>query len=270
MGIDLPSDDDSSERDSVFDTRIELYEAYWLYVDGVRFIGPVLEQSTATEEDTDQSPLARHYNHFEKKKQGHKQKCRELPGNLIKYKDRFEEPRGDVREVSRDTMDDLGIDWEEGDDPIWLPSEYELPSAWENDLEGMGMAELRDLVRTLRTEKAELQNERDELEERLAKIGTSISNYLNAENVAEARQPSSPRTCETCGKTFDSKAAKHGHSSHCEGPSAGSQPDSNPEELRQIAEDLPELSERQSEENHENQSPEQELENLNHLLQGSL
>jgi hypothetical protein len=270
MDIDLPSDDNSSKDDSVFGGRIDLYESYWLYVDGVRCIGPVLRNSAASKEDTDRSPLARHYIHFYEKKEEHKEKCRDLPGNLPKYKEHFEEPRGDVRKVPRENLEDLGIDWEEEDDPIWLPPEYELPSVWESDLESMDEAELRDLVRTLRSEKTELQNERDELEERLAEIGTSISNYLTARDTPGSQQNSSPRTCEKCGETFDSKAAKHGHSSHCEGVSDSSQSESSTRELKQIAEDLPELSERQSEANHENRSPEEELENLNHLLQGSL
>jgi hypothetical protein len=134
MDIELPSDDNRSNNQGFFDGRIDLYEAYWLYVDGVRYVGPVLEQSGATKKDTDRSPLARHYNHFYEKKEAYREKCSDLPKTLPKYKDQFGEPQGSVNQISRDRLDDLGISWEEGDDPIWLPPEYELPSVWENNL----------------------------------------------------------------------------------------------------------------------------------------
>lgn len=256
---------------------MDLYEAYWLYVDGVRCVGPVLKQSEATKDDTDCSALARHYNHFYEKKEEHKQKCSKLPGTLPKYKDQFEEPRGDVRKVPKDNLADLGISLEEGDDPIWLPPEYELPPVWENDLETMDGAELRDLVRTLRAENKDIQDKHDELQEQLSKVARSLSNYLDLKQDNEAQQTSSPRTCEKCGKTFESKAAKHGHSGHCEGSDglgstvqAHSQTKPATEELEQLAEGLPELNKQQSAKSHENVSAGEELENLNHLLQGSL
>lgn len=274
MDINLPSDGDQTDNNSVFNGRIDLYEAYWLYVDGVRCVGPLLEQSAATKDDTDRSPLARHYKHFYEKKQEHKRQCKSLPGNLPKYKRHFEKPRGDVQKVPRDNLDELGIEWDEGDDPIWLPPEYDLPSVWENDLEGMCRAELTDLVRSLRSENDKLREERNQLKQRLAEINTSISNYLSSIESEDSQQSSSSRTCEKCGRTFDSKAAKHGHSSHCD-DSAQADNQSRPAEsetkkLAQLAEELPELSEEQSSGNPEDTSPGEELENLNHLLQGSL
>jgi len=108
----------------------------------------------------------------------------------------------------------------------------------------------------------------------LAEINTSISNYLSPIESEDSEQSTSPRTCEKCGRTFDSKAAKHGHSSHCD-DSAQADNQSRPAEsetkkLAQLAEELPELSEEQSSGNPEDTSPGEELENLNHLLQGSL
>jgi hypothetical protein len=274
MDIDLPSDENESDDDSIFDGRIDLYEAYWLYVDGVRCVGPLLEQSAATKNDTERSPLARHYNHFYEKKQEHKRQCKSLPGNLPKYKRHFDEPRGNVQKVPRDNLDELGIAWDEGDDPIWLPPEYELPPVWEDDLEGMDKAELNNLVRSLRSENEKLREERDQLKQKLAKISESISNYLSLNEPNEPQQATSPQTCEKCGRTFDSKAAKHGHSSHCDGsvPTDNQNPPTKSEakELAQLAEELPELSEEQSSEDYEHLSAEEELENLNHLLQGSL
>jgi predicted Zn-ribbon and HTH transcriptional regulator len=277
MDIDLPSDDNSSNDDSVFGGRIDLYEAYWLYVDGVRCVGPVLRQSPATREDTDRSPLARHYNHFYEKKESHKEKCSDLPGSLPKYKAHFGEPRGDVQKVPKENLEDLGIELNEGDDPIWLPPEYELPSVWEDDLKSMDEEELRERIRELQTEKAEIQTERDELREKLAEVGRSLSNYLELEQDDESSTTTSPRTCEKCGRTFDSKSAKHGHLSHCkeskkEAPANQSRSQAEPEteELEQLAEELPELGEQQTTEGQRNVSAEEELENLNHLLSGSL
>lgn len=278
MDIDLPSSEKSTNDDSVFGGRIDLYEAYWLYVDGVRCVGPVLQQSEATKEDTDRSPLARHYNHFYQKKQKHKEKCKGLPGNLPKYKEHFQQPRGDVQQVPEDNLADLGIELNEGDDPIWLPPEYELPPVWENDLADMDESSLRNLVRQLRAEKNDLQDERDELQAKLAQISSSLSNYLDLKEDDETRQTSqdtsSPQTCEQCGRTFDSKAAKHGHSSHCDGesPTNGDVPQSESytNELEQLAEELPELSDQQLTRGHVEVSADEELGNLNHLLNDSL
>jgi hypothetical protein len=272
MDIDLPSDDDSPNDDSTFDGRIDLYEAYWLYVDGVRCVKPVLKQSEATKDDTDRSPLARHYNHFYEKKEDHKEKCRGLPGSLPKYKKEFEEPRGDVRKVPDENLRDLGIDLNEGDDPIWLPPEYELPSVWENDLEKMDKAELQKRVRTLRSKNEKLRDERDELQERLAKVGSSLSAYLDLKQSEENSEPASARTCENCGQTFDSKQAKQGHLIHCDSsdPMRHDDSESDTQDLEQLADELPELSKQQSADTRENTSSEEELENLNHLLRGSL
>lgn len=274
MNIDLPSDDNSSNDDSIFGGRIDLYEAYWLYVDCVRCVGPVLRQSEATKEDTDRSPLARHYNHFYEKKQNHKEKCSDLPGNLPKYKDHFGEPQGDVRKVPEDNLTELGIDLEEGDDPIWLPPEYELPSVWENNLENMDKEELKDLVRKLRSEKNDLEETRDELREQLAEIGESISNYLDLKHSEDTQSVSTgaahPRTCKKCGETFESRAAKHGHLSHCDGADTETPNEESTEELADLAEELPELSESQAPTSHDNRSEEEELDNLNHLINGSL
>ncbi|TKX46353.1 hypothetical protein EXE41_10100 [Halorubrum sp. SD690R] len=268
MDIDLPSDNNRPENDSVFGGRIDLYEAYWLYVDGVRYVGPVLKQSEATKDDEDRSPLARHYNHFYEKKEEHKKKCRDLPKGLRKYKQHFEEPRGNVVKVPRDRLNDLGINWEEGDDPIWLPPEYELPAVWENGLENMGQSELRELVRKLRSENDELRDQRDELKEKLAEVRRSLSVYLDKEqrNEKEDAITDSVVTCEDCGATFENKAGLHGHKSHCD--ATESTVDAG--DLEQLAEELPELSDHQSSEGHGNATPEEELENLNHLLKGSL
>ncbi|SMO51267.1 hypothetical protein [Halorubrum cibi] len=268
MDIDLPSGSNSSTEDSIFGGRIDLYEAYWLYVDGVRFVGPVLEQSSATADDTDRSPLARHYNHFYEKKEKHKEKCADLPGTLPKYKDYFEEPRGNVRKVPRKTLEELGIKWKETDDPIWLPPEYELPEVWEEDLTTLDTAELRDLVRELRAENEKLRGERDELKNKLAKVGNSLSNFLDSRGKSKSQKTGDEdkptHICGKCGASFDSKAAKNGHSAHCD------RSNSTPKELEDLANELPELNDQQAEEGHGNASAEEELENLNHLLKGSL
>ena len=268
MDIDLPSDDNSSDDGSGFGGRIDLYEAYWLYVDGVRYVGPVLKQSEATADDEDRSPLARHYNHFYEKKEEHKEKCRELPKTLPAYKEHFEEPRGEVVEIPRKKLDGLGIEWEEGDDPIWLPPEYELPSVWENDLENMDRTELRELIRTLRSENDELRDERDELKEKLREVRQSLSAYLNVEREDEPDRSGtdSSLTCDDCGASFESEAGLHGHKSHCDGKDSAIDTD----DLEHLAKELPELSDHQSPKSHDKPAPEEELRNLNHLLKGSL
>lgn len=268
MDIDLPSDNNTSENDSVFGGRIDLYEAYWLYVDGVRCVGPVLKQSEATKNDEDRSPLARHYNHFYDKKEEHKEKCRDLPRGLRKYKEHFEEPQGDVVKIPRDRLNDLGINLEKGDDPIWLPRKYELPAVWEDGLEDMSQAELRELVRKLRSENGELRDQRDDLKEKLGEVRQSLSAYLDKEqrNEKEEVMNDSVVACEDCGATFESKAGLHGHKPHCDG--TDSTVDTG--DLEQLAEELPELSDHQSSEGHGNAAPEQGLENLNHLLNGNL
>ena len=268
MDIELPSDGNSSGDDSVYGGRVDLYEAYWLYVDGVRYIGPVLKQSAATAEDTETSPLARHYTHFYEKKEKHKERCAELPGSLPGYKDHFEEPRGDVQKVPRERLDELGIDWKESDDPIWLPPEYELPEVWDDDLSTLDKAELQDLVHELRSENEELRDERDELEGKLADVASALSRFLDSSSDGEGQAQNGSRDsahiCDNCGKSFDSKAAKHGHSSHCDGA------ESTLEDLEELANELPELNDEQSAEGHSDVSREEELENLNHLLKGSL
>lgn len=268
MDIDLPSDDDPSGDDSVYGGRVDLYEAYWLYVDGVRYVGPVLEQSPATAEDTETSPLARHYNHFYEKKENHKERCADLPGSLPEYKDRFREPRGDVRKVPRGKLDELGIEWKETDDPIWLPTEYELPEVWEDDLGTLDRAALQERIRKLRAENEKLRDERDELESRLAEVASSVSSLLDSEQGSEAQDTggnSGPaHVCENCGKSFSSEAAKHGHSSHCDGSSSAV------EDLEDLAKKLPELNDEQATEGDSTVPREKELENLNHLLNGSL
>lgn len=268
MGIELPSDDDSSADDSVYGGRVDLYEAYWLYVDGVRYVGPVLEQSPATTEDTERSPLARHYNHFYEKKEKHKQRCADLPGSLPGYKSHFGEPRGDVRKVPRGKLDELGIEWKEADDPIWLPPEYELPEVWEDDLKTLDRAALQNRVQELRGENEKLRDERDKLESRLAEVANSLSRILDSEQESEAQDTGgngeSAHVCENCGKSFNSEAAKHGHSSHCDGSSPAL------EDLEDLAKELPELNDEQAAGGHSNVPREEELENLNHLLKGSL
>jgi len=267
MDIDLPSDDNSSSDDSVFGGRIDLYEAYWLYVDGVRYVGPVLKQSSATKKDGESSPLARHYNHFYQKKEEHKEKCRDLPKGLRTYKRHFGEPRGDVVKVPRSKLDELGIEWEEEDDPIWLPPEYELPPVWEEDLENMDQAELRELVRKLRSENEELRGKRDDLKRKLAEVGESLSAYLDAKQSSNKKDSKSDSlTCQNCGTSFETKAGLHGHKPHCD--STDSAVDNK--ELEQLAEDLPELSDSQSTQSHNSTTAEEELENLNHLLKGSI
>lgn len=274
--IELPSDDDSSNDDSPFGGRIDLYEAYWLYVDGVRCVGPVLKQSAAKKKDTDRSPLARHYNHFYEKKEEHKQKCSDLPGNLPKYKEHFEEPRGDVRKIPDENLEELGIGLEEGDDPIWLPPEYELPSVWDQDVESMDRAELQDRISQLRSENRELREERDELEKKLASVGKSLSDYLETQqgNGDEQTKPEadSPLSCELCGESFETKSAKYGHKPHCDGSKSSDDRDlaSSANELEMLADELPELNEKKSSKHHENISAEEELKNLNHLLNNSL
>lgn len=268
MDIDLPSDGDTSGDDSVYGGRVDLYEAYWLYVDGVRYVGPVLDQSSATKEDTERSPLARHYNHFYEKKEKHKEKCSDLPGSLPGYKDHFGEPRGEVQKVPRGKLDELGIEWKENDDPIWLPPEYELPEVWEDDLGTLDRAALQDRIHELHAENEKLRNERDELESRLAEVASSLSSFLDSEQGSEAQDTGGngepAHICENCGKSFSSEAAKHGHSSHCDGAK------STLEDLEELANELPELSDEQSAEGHSDVSREEELENLNHLLNGSL
>ncbi|MXR52053.1 hypothetical protein GRX03_10635 [Halovenus sp. WSH3] len=269
MDIELPSDNDQ-EDDSVFGGRIDAYEAYWLYVDGVRYVGPALEQSEATKQDEDRSPLACHYNHFYEKKEEYKDRCKDLPGSLPKYKDHFEEPRGDVRKIPEHRLSDLGLG-QEGDDPIWLPPEYELPDVWENDLDEMDEPELRDLVEKLREEKKELKQERDDLREKLKQVRQSLTSFLDDESMNKSDGDSAAYTCNNCGRAFESRAARNGHKPHCDGVSSGnraSDDNASRQDLAQLAEDLPEILEEQSDTDHE--SAEEELKNLNHLLQGSL
>jgi len=267
MDIELPSDE-KHEDDSVFGGRIDAYEAYWLYVDGVRYVGPALEQSEATKDDGDRSPLARHYNHFYEKKEEYKDRCRDLPGTLPKYKDHFGEPRGDVRKIPEHRLADLGLG-EEGDDPIWLPPEYELPDVWENDLDKMDKSELQDLVEKLRKEKKQLKQERDDLREQLEQVRQSLTSFLDDRGADKA--DSGDYTCSNCGKSFESRAARNGHKPHCDGTQSGrgrADEDASQRDLEQLAEDLPEILEEQSNKTHE--GVEEELKNLNHLLQGSL
>jgi hypothetical protein len=266
--IELPSDGSSSGESSL-DERYDLYEAYWLYVDGYRYTKSALGQSGATEEDTDRSPLARHLEHFYDKKEVYKDKCRDLPGSLPQYKEHFEEPQGDVSKIPLSDFDKAGIDWEEGDDPIWLPPEYELPPVWEDSLQSLDESEMRDIIRKLR-------EERDELREQLETVNRSLTKYLNSQTSGDTTAPEtnhaavSARTCENCGEVFDSKAAKNGHKGHCnenELQESGSQPAS---ELEQLAEQLPEISEQQTTARYETTTGEDTLENLNHLLNDCL
>lgn len=268
MDIELPSDDSSSADDSVYGGRVDLYEAYWLYVDGVRYVGPILEQSAATADDTESSPLARHYNHFYEKKEDHKEKCADLPGSLPGYKKQFGEPRGDVEKVPREKLDELRIEYKETDDPIWLPPEYELPEVWDDDLTALDKTELQDLVQELRSKNEELREERDELESRLTEVANALSSFLDSSGDVETQSTDQGNgleyICENCGRSFESKAAKHGHSSHCDGSSPAL------EDLEALADELPELNDEQVNRAQDSASREEELENLNHLLKGSL
>ncbi|WP_058997890.1 hypothetical protein [Haloarcula sp. CBA1127] len=269
MDIELPDDGDSDD-DSIFGGRIDSYEAYWLYVDGVRYVGPALEQSEATKDDEDQSPLARHYNHFYEKKEEYKKKCRDLPGTLPKYKDHFNEPRGDVRKIPEHRLADLDLG-EEGDDPIWLPPEYELPAVWENDLDEMDKSELVSLVEKLREEKKEIKLERDNLRDQLKQVRQSLTTFLDDEERDPSESDTANFTCSSCGQTFESRAARNGHKPHCdEAQTSGNDAVGNAsrQDLAQIAEDLPDLLNEQSNVTHE--GAKEELDNLNHLLQGSL
>lgn len=278
LDIELPDDDDEAKEDSIFSGRIDFYEAYWLHVDGVRYVGAALDQSGATEEDRDRSPLARHYIHFYDKKEEYKQKCLDLPGTLPKYKDEFKEPRGEVREVSDKEMDDLEIPWSEGDDPIWLPPEYELPDVWEGNLENKTVEELHELINQLRSEKEELQTERDKLKNQLGHVREVLNGYLNSESPEKEEQKTeADSTCEKCGETFDTPAAKNGHKGHCDGSiterSQGRDEQSEKEtadELATLAKELPEMTEGKTSNSQKEVGSEKELENLNHLLQGSL
>ncbi|MFC5133876.1 MULTISPECIES: hypothetical protein [Haloferacaceae] len=267
MDIELPSDENRDD-DSVFGGRIDAYEAYWLYVDGVRYIGPALEQSEATKNDTDRSPLSRHYHHFYEKKEEYKETCRDLPGNLPEYKDHFEEPRGDVRKIPEHQLTELGLG-EEGDDPIWLPPEYELPSVWDHDLDEMNRSELQTLVEKLRAEKKEVKRERDDLREQLRKVRQSLTSFLDDDQIAGGDNDTTAFTCSNCGQSFESRAARNGHKPHCDRTlSAGRSQSQSHQDLAELAEDLPEVLEEQS--NTTQEAAEVELKNLNHLLQGSL
>lgn len=268
LDIELPSDDDLDD-DSVFGGRIDAYEAYWLYVDGTRYVGPALEQSEATKEDTGQSPLARHYKHFYEKKEEYKQRCSNLPGNLPEYKEHFNEPRGDVRKIPEQKLSDLGLG-EEDDDPIWLPPEYELPDVWENDLNKLSKSELKEFVRRLQDENEELIQERDEFREHLEQVRQSLSSYFDTTDDADIHSTSN--VCSSCGKSFASQDAINRHKPHCEGRSNSSQQEGDiaQKELTRLAEVLPEFLESQSKESIKSGSPGEDLENLNYLLQGSL
>lgn len=184
MKFEFPSDDDP-----IFDERIDLYEAYWVYVDGVRYVKPVLKQSQATKADKNRSPLARHYNHLYRKKEEYKAKCRDLPGSLPKYKDHFEEPKGDVRKIPKRELEKLGIEYSPSDDPIWLPVEYELPAVWDDDLENTTVEELKEVVSRLRKENTELQEERDELREQLDEIRRLLRVALIVPNQEKMPKP---------------------------------------------------------------------------------
>lgn len=241
MDIELPSGEGTPDDESIFGGRIDLYEAYWLYVDGVRYIGPILERSDATEDDLGLSPLAQHYHHFYTKKEEHKEKCRDLPGNLPEYKEHFKEPRGEVRKIPQDELEELGIEWDRDDDPIWLPPEYELPPVWENDVQNMGDEGLRKLVAELQEDKRELQEERDELRRRLSEIRESLTHYLDSNSSTSSEETNRAEIA------------------------------SSKKNLQQLAEDLPKLQIRkQPDIVHEDKSVQKELENLNHLLKGSL
>ena len=268
MDIELPSDE-NREEDPNFGGRIDAYEAYWLYVDGVRYVRPALEQSDATKEDEHKSPLARHYNHFYEKKEEYKDKCRDIPGTLPKYKNHFGEPRGDVRKIPEHRLADFGLG-EKGDDPIWLPPEYELPKVWESDLSEIGESELRNLVEKLREEKKELKQDRDNLSEQLKKVRQSLTSFLKDSETDEKTGDDLGHTCSHCGQSFGSRAALNGHKPHCNGATGGhsSGDGASREDLAQLADDLPEILEEQSNVPHE--AAREELENLNHLLQGSL
>jgi len=132
----------------------------------------------------------------------------------------------------------------------------------------MDRAELQELASTLRSENEELRDERDDLKQKLAKIRQSLSAYLDADRGGKQEEStaSSSFACEGCGDTFESKAGLHGHKSHCDGTKSSV----DDEDLQQLAEELPELSDHQSSQSHDNATPDEELENLNHLLQGSM
>lgn len=267
MDIELPPGG-SQEENAPLSSRIDAYEAYWLYVDGVRYVGPALKQSEATKNDGDQSPLARHYNHFYEKKEEYKEQCRDLPKNLPKYKDHFEEPRGDVRKIPEHRLAELGLG-EKGDDPIWLPPEYELPDVWDNSLDEMNSSELRDLVEKLRDENHQLKQERDELREKLEQVQQSLEGFLNDVELNSNSDDSTTYTCENCGRQFESRAARNGHKPHCDGPNSNKPADEQSHQnIKQLAEDLPRMLEEQSNMTHE--GAQSEMKNLNHLLQGSL
>lgn len=274
MVIELPSDDETEQDKSVFDGRSDYYEAYWLYVDGVRYVGAVLDQSEATKEDVDHSPLARHFKHFYDKKEEYKEKCLDLPGNLPKYKDHFEEPNGDVRKIPLSKFEELGINWDEGDDPIWLPPEYEVPSVWEDDLEGMSESELLERIQSLRKENRKLREHRDELQEQME----AVRKWLTKHRSQEQRDSEGDGfSCPKCGEHFDSNAARNGHKAHCTESSPdgavgaeSADTDTSSFDLDELAEELPAVSEGQSVNSDKVVSEEEELENLNHLLSGSI
>lgn len=232
--------DETNSEDSIFDERLDLYEAYWVYVDGVRYVGSVLRHSEATKEDTDISPLARHFQHLYDKKEELKKQCRSLDGTLPEYKEHFKKPTGNVRKIPRSEIEDLNIKWTEGDDPIWLPREYELPSVWDGT-DDLDPESLQQEVRQLRKQNKQLRKEKDSLRHHLSEIQQSISTLLNAETEIDPDRKRS-NVSESTEKT-----------------------------LRELAESVPETQlEKEATPTIDGDGLEEDLDNLNHLLKGTL
>nr|BDD45078.1 hypothetical protein 10 [bacterium] len=118
--------------------RVEEYEDYWKAISMVRLLKKSCKAlGVAKVKDAGKSPWADHYGHFAAiaygtdDEKGLKDVTAEMKGNLPKYKDEFEAPEGEFEVITKENADEFGLPedaFEDDEDPIFVPEDYEAPA----------------------------------------------------------------------------------------------------------------------------------------------
>lgn len=128
--IDVASPRAPDTVQNTLSDRTTKYEQYWRAVDAYRFLGPTLLASDATKNDTDRSPLATAYVTARDRRNELREDCRDLPGSLPSYREKFDEPQFDYRHPTTDELEQAAIVLDDDDDRIYLPADFTTPETW--------------------------------------------------------------------------------------------------------------------------------------------
>lgn len=128
--IDVSSPRTPDTVQNTLSSRTTKYEQYWRAVDAYRFLDPTLLASDATKNDTETSPLAAAYITARDRRNELREECRDLPGSLPEYRDKFDTPQFDYRHPTPDEIEQADITLEDTDDPIYLPEDFTTPAVW--------------------------------------------------------------------------------------------------------------------------------------------